>query len=198
MSIDMLTQNSQYIIFGLLIILVVLFIWNIILSVKIGNIRKTFNKSITGYSKDFNLEDMLCKTVSEVSNFRNELDENVKVCADANNKTNEKFDKKLYELNEKINSENKSLQEMIDIINNNLQICVQKTAVVRYNPFQYVGGELCFALAMLDKRNDGCIINTIFTETGSYTYCKPVENGESSVKLSEEEKQAINLAKNKY
>ncbi len=178
-------------------IFAVLLIWNIILTVKISKLKNRFTKSITNYSEDFNLEDMLCKTVSEVSAFRKELNENVKICADANNKTNDKFDSKIEEIKNDINKESKILREMIDVINNNLQICVQKTAVVRYNPFENVGGELCFALAALDKKNDGFILNTIFTENGCYTYCKAVEAGASTIKLSKEEQQSLDLAKNK-
>ncbi len=175
----------------------IIFIWNIILSFRLKKLNKRFENSITNYSENFNLEEMLCKVVSDVDSFRKELDENVKICADANNKTNDKFDKKILEINDEFNNESKVLREMIDVINNNLKICLQKTAVIRYNPFEHVGGELCFALAVLDKKNDGYILNTIFTENASYTYCKPVVNGESSVKLSKEEKEALELAKNK-
>ncbi len=183
---------------GLAVCIGLLFIWNIVMTVKLSGLKKRFNASITNYSENFNLEDMLCKTVSEVKAFRTELNENVKVCAEANNKTNEKFDSKIDAINKLMDSESKTLRDMIDVINKNLQICVQKTAVVRYNPFTDVGGELCFALAMLDKKNDGYILNTIFTQdSGCYTYCKPVFGGVSTINLSKEEQEALNLAKNK-
>ncbi len=194
-------MNSIYIVYagGVLAgVLLVLFIWNIVITVKLSKLKKRFNASITNYSENFNLEEMLCKTVSEVDLFRKELNENVKVCADANNKTNEKIDNKVKEINDMFDKESKTLRDMIDVINKNLQICVQKTAVVRYNPFEHVGGELCFALAVLDKKNDGYILNTIYTETGCYTYCKGVINGISNIKLSSEEQEALELAKNKY
>ncbi len=194
-------MNSMYYVYagGMIAgVMFVLFIWNIVLTVKLGKLKKRFKSSITNYSDNFNLEEMLCKTVSEVDLFRKELDENVKVCADANNKTNEKIDKKVKEITDLFDKESKTLRDMIDVINNNLQICVQKTAVVRYNPFEHVGGELCFALAVLDKKNDGYILNTIYTEAGCYTYCKGVERGISNIKLSNEEKEALELAKNKY
>ncbi len=188
-----------YIACGIVGVILILLIWNIVLTVKLSGLKKRFNASITNYSENFNLEEMLCKTVSEVNLFRSELNENVKICADANNKTNEKFDSKINEINKLMDSESKTLREMINVINNNLQICVQKTAVIRYNPFANVGGELCFALAALDKKNDGFILNTIFTQdSGCYTYCKPVVAGVSTITLSKEEQEALTLAKNKY
>ncbi len=188
-----------YIAIGVACVIFALFIWNIVLTVKLSKLKKRFNTSITNYSENFNLEEMLCKTVSEVNSFRAELNENVKVCAEANNKTNEKFDEKVDCINKRIEAESTTLREMIDVINKNLQICVQKTAVIRYNPFSDVGGELCFALAMLDKKNDGYILNSIYTqESGCYIYCKPVEGGVSTINLSKEEEEALALAKNKY
>lgn len=192
--------SQQYIYMAGLVgvgVIFILFIWNIVLSVKLKKLNARFTQSITNYSEHFNLEEMLIKTVEEVTAFRREIDENVKVCADAVNLTNEKFDKKIIDIDEKYKQETKIIREMIEVINNNLQICVQKTAVIRYNPFEHVGGELCFALAVLDKRNDGFILNTIFTDAGCYTYCKPVVNGQSPVKLSKEEQDSLQLAKNK-
>ncbi len=192
-----LLPYKNFIFMGVGVGIFLLFIWNIVLTAKLSGLKKRFQKSITNYSDAFNLEDMLIKTVTEVDNFRKELDENVKICADANNKTNEKFDKKVSEINKVFEAESLTLREMIDVINTNLKICVQKTAVVRYNPFDHVGGELCFALSALDKTNCGFILNTIFTDAGCYTYCKPVVDGVSSVKLSPEEQQSLDLAKNK-
>ncbi len=200
MSVDLITYLLPYkeiLYLGVGVAFFVLFIWNIVLTTKLSGLKKRFKMSITNYSDDFNLEDMLAKTVSEVTNFRNELDQNVKICADANNKTNDKFDRKLDELHKMLINESRTLREMIDVINKNLNICVQKTAVVRYNPFDHVGGELCFALSALDKTNCGFILNTIFTDAGCYTYCKPVVDGVSSIKLSPEEQQSLDLAKNK-
>lgn len=192
-----LTNYNNYIIIAFAICLFILLIWNLIITIKFNKLKNRFTSTITNYSENFNLEDMLCKTVSEVSEFRKELNENVKICADANNKTNEKFDKKIENLHNLFDGESKIIREMIDVINSNISICIQKTSVVRYNPFENVGGELCFALAALDKKNNGFIINTIFTEVACYTYCKPVIDGTSTIKLSKEEQQSLDLAKNK-
>lgn len=209
--------SEPYILLGVAVF--VLIVWNIILNLKLNKLNNRFNNSISGYSDDFNLEQTLSQTVSEVSAFRTKLDKNVSDCGNMNSATNEKVNKHIEEINSKIDKqlldaklklddtieeinskvdlENTNIREMIESINNNLEICIQKTALVRYNPFKNVGGELCFALALLDNKNNGYMLNTIFTENGCYTYCKQIEDGKSSITLSEEEEQAIELAKNK-
>lgn len=71
----------------------------------------------------------------------------------------------------------------------------QKIGIVKYDAFHEMGGKLSFALALLDDKNNGFLINCMHsTREGCYTYIKEVENGECSVILAEEEKQAIDMA----
>lgn len=189
-----MTFQNIYIVYGALGLL---FILNIVLLAKYSKLNKRFTKFITHNSEDFNLEELLTNVVKNIDSFRVEIDNNLKDANKLNSDTNLKFDKLIADINSNFSKESEILRDKIDVINNNLNICIQKTAVVRYNPFEHVGGELCFALALLDKRNDGVVINTIFTENASYTYCKPVVSGVSTIKLSKEESDAINLAKNK-
>ncbi|MEA4816115.1 MAG: DUF4446 family protein [Lachnospiraceae bacterium] len=82
----------------------------------------------------------------------------------------------------------------IEDMKSNIDKCIQKIGIVRYNPFSEMGGKLCFAIAIMDKDNNGIVLNGIHSRTGSYTYAKPIENAESSYTLSEEEKEAVHLA----
>jgi hypothetical protein len=75
-----------------------------------------------------------------------------------------------------------------------LSNCISKVAMLRYNPFKEMGGDLCFALAMMDERSNGIVLNTIHGRDTSYTYCKPVSNKISSYNLSDEEKKVIEMA----
>ncbi len=99
----------------------------------------------------------------------------------------------------KINANQNNIIESIETINLKMTNCIQKVGVVRYNPFEDVGGELCFAIAMLDEKNDGFILNSIYSREGCYTYAKPISSGESlKYKLSSEEDEALKIAlKNK-
>ena len=72
---------------------------------------------------------------------------------------------------------------------------VQKVAIVRYNPFSEVGGDQSFSAALLDAKDNGMVITSLYTREGNRVYGKPVKKGESEYLLSEEEKQAISKAK---
>jgi len=85
--------------------------------------------------------------------------------------------------------------EIVQDMEKNLQYCCQKVGIVRYNPFEEMGGNLCFAVAILDAENTGIVINGIHSRTGTFTYAKPVELGVSTYILSKEEQEAIDKAK---
>ena len=71
---------------------------------------------------------------------------------------------------------------------------IQKIGLVRFNAFQNVGSDLSFALALLDRDNNGIVLNGIYGSESSNIYAKPVKNGESTYQLSEEETEAIKIA----
>lgn len=82
---------------------------------------------------------------------------------------------------------NEDLQKIADI-------SIQKVGVIRFNPFKDTGGDQSFAIALLDKGNDGLVISSLYSREGTRIYTKPIENGTSSYHLSEEENQAIKKA----
>ena len=73
----------------------------------------------------------------------------------------------------------------------------QKSSIVKYDAFKEMGGKLSFSMALLDDKNSGCIITSVHTREGCYTYVKEIIKGESFVVLSEEERKALEEAKNK-
>lgn len=70
----------------------------------------------------------------------------------------------------------------------------QKTGIVKYDAFHEMGGNLSFALTMLDGNNNGWIINAMHSREGCYTYIKEVVNGESYIELAEEEAESLDRA----
>lgn len=72
--------------------------------------------------------------------------------------------------------------------------CLQKVGMVRYNPFPDVGGNLSYALAILNERDDGILINSLYNRDGSYAYGKPVLGGHCDYTLSKEEQEALEIA----
>lgn len=96
---------------------------------------------------------------------------------------------------ESIDEKYGKILEIVEDVEKNMQFCCQKVGIVRYNPFEEMGGNLCFAVAILDAENTGIVINGIHSRTGTFTYAKPVELGVSTYILSKEEQEAIDKAK---
>ncbi|CUH93925.1 MAG: DUF4446 family protein [Bacillota bacterium] len=96
-----------------------------------------------------------------------------------------------------LKSDSKKLNQEIEKINENLTITFQKIGVVKYDAFKEMGGKLSFVIALLDKNNDGIILNSVHSSReGCYTYLKEIIKGESFLELSKEEKSALNQAIN--
>lgn len=73
---------------------------------------------------------------------------------------------------------------------------VQKIGLIRFNPFERMGGEQSFVLAFLDNEDNGLTINFIYTRDGLRVYTKKVKRGRGEeYELSEEEKKAIEKIK---
>ena len=76
-----------------------------------------------------------------------------------------------------------------------LTFTYQKMGLVKYDAFREMGGKLSFSLAMLDEKDDGFIINAMHSREGCYTYIKEIVSGNSIITLSDEEKEALEMAK---
>lgn len=70
----------------------------------------------------------------------------------------------------------------------------QKIGMIKYDAFQEMGGNLSFALTLLDENNDGFIINSVHNIQSSYCYAKEVKNGKCNINLSDEEAVALERA----
>lgn len=88
----------------------------------------------------------------------------------------------------------KELGEIMSELVENNKLNVQKTAVVRYNPFADTGSNMSFAIAFLDGHDSGLVISSLHSREGTRIYAKAVEKGESKNTLTDEEKQAISQA----
>jgi len=71
---------------------------------------------------------------------------------------------------------------------------IHRVGVVRFNPFNEMGGNQSFAIALLNDSGDGVTISSLFGREGTRIYAKGIKNKESEYKLSDEEKEAINKA----
>lgn len=67
-----------------------------------------------------------------------------------------------------------------------------KLQLIRYNPFNEVGGDQSFILCLLDKTNTGVIITSLHTRDSTRVYAKAIKNGScDSQTLSKEETKAL-------
>lgn len=92
-------------------------------------------------------------------------------------------------------NKNKEIDNNIEKIDNKLVRCIQKVGVIRYNAFENMGSDLSYSIALLDYNDNGVVISGIYSRDNSSTYVKPINNGKSQYKLSDEEVQALDNAK---
>ena len=98
----------------------------------------------------------------------------------------------MLENQKKLVDENITLKKELkeEILSSRLHI--QKIGLVRFNPFERMGGEQSFIIALLDKEENGLTLNFIHTKEGLRVYTKKIKNGKvEEYDLSEEEKKAI-------
>jgi len=88
----------------------------------------------------------------------------------------------------------KELNERTEILEKIGQIAIQKIGFKRFNPFADTGGDNSFALSLLDNKNNGIIISSLYTRDGVRIYAKRIESGQSKQPLSREEKEVLGEA----
>lgn len=86
------------------------------------------------------------------------------------------------------------LEAAVGQIADNLPRSIQGVGVVRYNPFEQMGSNMSFSLALLDGRANGVVVSVLNNREGSRVYGKAVERGTSNYPLSDEERKALALA----
>jgi len=88
------------------------------------------------------------------------------------------------------------LKREVEKVSQASKASIQKVGIIRYNPFSDVGGDQSFSIALLDGNNNGVVITSLYSREGNRVYGKVVKNGTSQYSLSNEEKKAIEKAKN--
>jgi len=97
----------------------------------------------------------------------------------------------------RLNEVENNTAKAVDIVNNfneKIKCNVQKIGFVKYNAYDETENKLSFALAMLDERENGILINHIYSKHGSNIYAKLVTNGKVEDRISEEESTALKIA----
>ena len=93
-----------------------------------------------------------------------------------------------------IKTENEEIKKYCEKIDLKADLCICKTGLVRYNAYKDTGSNLSFALALLNKNDDGIVLNGIYARDSSNIFCKTIKAGVPEYAVSEEEKEAIEKA----
>ena len=152
--------DPGFLILGLAIMTLILFITVIICLIKMSQLYRRYDIFMRGKDAE-TLEDLIITQMEDIN---------------------------ILKIEDKTNKEN------IRNMHRNLRASFQKLGIVRYNAFQGMGGNLSFAIAMLDYTNSGFIINSVHSREGCYMYLKRVDMGHTEVLLGTEEKEAFEQA----
>ncbi|MBI2055985.1 MAG: DUF4446 family protein [Candidatus Sungbacteria bacterium] len=68
---------------------------------------------------------------------------------------------------------------------------IQKIGFLRFNPFEGTGGDNSFVMALLDKKNDGVLVSSLYLRDGMRIYGKKVDQGKTRYPLLDEEKKVL-------
>ena len=129
----------------------------------------------------------ISKVKSKYNNFMKKISKNSSIEEDLNKYVEDvNF---LKEETQRVLNYCKNLDDQIDN-------CIQKIGIVRYSAFKDTGSDLSFALAMLDEKNNGILLNGIYSREMSNIYGKSIKNGKSEYTLSKEEEEALYKAIN--
>jgi hypothetical protein len=92
----------------------------------------------------------------------------------------------------------KDIQELYDIsnqINSLASRGFHKFGIIRFNPFKDVGGDQSFSIAILNGKNNGITLSSLYTREGTRIYAKSITAGASDKHpLTEEEIKSIEMA----
>ena len=99
------------------------------------------------------------------------------------------IEKKLLEIEKNISNLEDSSKKNLILEKSHLQ----KTALLRYNPFHSTGGNQSFVIALLDAKGNGFVITSLHSRENTRVYAKRVlEKQEAeSTRFSREEQEAI-------
>lgn len=88
-----------------------------------------------------------------------------------------------------------ALENTTAALERKLASAIQKVGMVRYNAFQELGSDQSFSLALLNSEDDGVVLTSIFGRDECRLFAKPIKNGQSRYRLTDEELLALDRAK---
>lgn len=99
---------------------------------------------------------------------------------------------------QKVRKNTENIEDAFDDIENlrmRQRAAYQKVGIVKYDAYAENGGQLSFAVALLDEDDNGILLNVMNSREGSFSYIKEIREGVSAIALGEEESEALYMAK---
>jgi uncharacterized protein YheU (UPF0270 family) len=88
-----------------------------------------------------------------------------------------------------------ALDELTHHIERSNRSHIQRLGFLRFNPFRDSGGDQSFAVALADQGGNGVVISGLHGRDATRVYAKPLATWESVYPLTDEERQAIRIAR---
>lgn len=88
-----------------------------------------------------------------------------------------------------------ALRQEVAALRAEARLSLQHLAVVRYDAFPDVGGQLSWSLALLDDHGDGAVLTAIHGRNEARSYAKTIHDWSCDQPLSPEEEQAVERAR---
>ena len=86
------------------------------------------------------------------------------------------------------------IEPRMRVVEASARASIQKVGFLRFNPFQDTGGDNSFSVALLDQRNNGVVLSSLYMREGTRVYAKEVKNGATRQPLSDEETKVLETA----
>ncbi len=102
---------------------------------------------------------------------------------------------RILEREQELQTSVKKLEAAVAALTHDGTLHLSRIGLVRFNPFSDTGGSQSFTLAILDSRDNGLVMTSLYARTGNRWYVKEIHKGNArGVELSKEESSAIKRA----
>jgi len=95
----------------------------------------------------------------------------------------------------RLEGESEAQARILRDLERRLPLALQQVGLVRFNAYNDTGGEMSFALALLDELGSGVVISSLYGRDEARVYAKPITEGQSTYALSGEEIAAVTQAR---
>lgn len=85
-----------------------------------------------------------------------------------------------------------NLSERISVLDKESYNHIQKVKLIRYNPFDDVGGDQSFSVVLLNNKGEGVVVTSLHNRSGTRVFAKPVSPSKlKQYEFSKEEESVV-------